>query len=1021
MNEDPKLIMKRFEEAALSSILEASSDWQKYHNGRLKEFNRIIKSISEQIKADKKFELSIEDAWKILELNFIELLTWVESLSYSDKDQSQREFVMHWLEKFQLLLNEFPQEIEIPVTEEFWKPVSTDSLPDRIWKFNKRLKRRSVKINLKIKNFFRKLARKLPKELPVHTRKFDLYHFLTDHVERPVVEYILKEWQIFLRSASLQFARLQSDVERLKEKGITLEKLKSYTDEEKKELRIPVTIFDEILEELRISEIDSTLLKSEAQSRFSQNFENVLTRFYSNWELAGTFLHPVKTFEKNGFNKQWAFLEKSFKKIREAWDLHFRGIREEWQNSLELSILQLKLSQIYKSTIRRLYDQIERKMQPSIKEVIDLLSKSAEKLRAPKSAKALKQAITTENRDLIKELRYVKLPHVLDMIVQTQIIQILENYSSEFDKARGILSKEHVIFVYRDDENTPPKSKIDDIPLKELVDTEILSRFSDKYNKFIDTIRENLESISRTISEIDQVVEFNLEAGLNLITQDDSESNFSEAQKVVLGGFERAEKLFNDLLSQSVSIAEECNLQLFERSLEFEHEIQNLADNEKIFDLKLRFARAKTEERIREYRHKAITFVKSILPVIFVFVTGNFKKIWGGYSKFRKITGLVKPETVIEDQLSVFLSDTQTQVSKLPYVYQRLFRFEPLDDERFYAGRNSEMEMIENEFNDWQNGQYASTVLIGERGSGRTTLMKFAEKKYFQNHGMILLDILDKSYTNQDLLVLLKNAFKTENIADLDEFEEWILNSKEKHICIVENIQNLFIRVVDGFESIERFLLLVSRTHGKIFWLLSCTLYSWNYLDKVISISRFFNKEIFLGALPMSEMQSIILKRHRVSGYNLEFEDNESIRASRKFKKLTTDKDRQNFLKILFFDQLNDLSSGNVTVAMLYWLRSIKEILSDKIILTADINVDYSFLYGFPAEDLFTLGAIFQHETLSPKIHALIFHQNSQHSLLQLTRMENLGLIIKKERGYQIHPFLYRPLMRILKAKNIIQ
>ncbi|MGD9899780.1 MAG: hypothetical protein AB7T22_11710, partial [Calditrichaceae bacterium] len=858
-------------------------------------------------------------------------------------------------------------------------------------------------------------------ELPVQTRKFVLYDFHTDHIVRPVVEYILQEWQLFLKSVSLQFAGLQSGVEGLKEKGITLEKLKSYTEEEKKELRVPAAIFDELLDEIHVSAINSDILKSDVQNRFNQNFENVLTRFHSNWELAGTFLHPVKTYEKNGFNKQWAFLEKSFKKIREAWDLHFKGIREDWQNSLELSILQLKLSQIYKSTIRRLYDQIEKKMQPSIKDVIDLLSKSAEKLRAPKSAKALKQAITTENRDLIKELRYVKLPHVLDMIVQTQIIQILENYSSEFDKARGILSEEHVIFVHRDDENTPPKSKIDDIPLKELVDTEILSQFSGKYKKFISTIRENLESISRTISEIDQVVEFNLEAGLNLINQDDSGSNFNEAQKVVLGGFERAEKLFNDLLSQSVSIAEECNLQLFERSLEFEQEIQNLADNEKIIELKIRFARAKTEERIREYRHKTITFVKSILPHIFVFVTTNFKKIWGGYSRFRKITGLVKPETVIEDQLSVFLSDTQKQVAKLPYVYQRLFRFEPLEDERFYAGRNAEMSMIEYEFTDWQNDQYASTVLIGERGSGRTTLIKFAEKKYFLNHNMITLDILEKSYTNNDLLLLLKKAFKTDDINSLDEFEEWILQGKEKHVCVVENIQNLFVRVVDGFESIERFLLIVSRTYGKIFWLVSCTLYSWNYLDKVINISRFFNKEIFLGPLPMAELQSIILKRHRVSGYNLEFEDNESIRSNRKFKKLTSDKDRQNFLKTLFFNQLNDLSSGNVTVAMLYWLGSIKEILSDKIILAADIDMDFSFLYGFPAEDLFTLGAIFQHETLSPNIHALIFHQNSQQSFMQLTRMENLGLIIKKERGYQIHPFLYRPLMRILKAKNIIQ
>ena len=71
-------------------------------------------------------------------------------------------------------------------------------------------------------------------------------------------------------------------------------------------------------------------------------------------------------------------------------------------------------------------------------------------------------------------------------------------------------------------------------------------------------------------------------------------------------------------------------------------------------------------------------------------------------------------------------------------------------------------------------------------------------------------------------------------------------------------------------------------------------------------------------------------------------------------------------------------------------------------------------------EELFTLGAILQHEMLNAEAHARVFHQDVEQSVLLLNNLANKGILIEKPVGYFIHPFLYRPVVLVLKSKNII-
>lgn len=132
------------------------------------------------------------------------------------------------------------------------------------------------------------------------------------------------------------------------------------------------------------------------------------------------------------------------------------------------------------------------------------------------------------------------------------------------------------------------------------------------------------------------------------------------------------------------------------------------------------------------------------------------------------------------------------------------------------------------------------------------------------------------------------------------------------------------------------------------------------------------------------------------------------------------DEARQEFLRRMLFEQLNEFASGNITVAMLFWLRAIREISKQKVVLSPAIDFDHSFLQRLPEGELFTLGALLHHETLTAEQHALVFRQSPADSYMMFEQLRNKGIVLATPNGYLINQLLYRPLVRLLTAKNIL-
>lgn len=1001
------------------------SSWEKTHKSQLEAFLEIQKTCLQKLNQLIASDFHSSALWRELETTIEQLLEQTESLQYIDDDGSTARFREAWKERFHETLKDVPPSFKRTIPKKYWQARVDDSARIRLWKGLKKSQIWLAETTLNLLNKVRTLFRKPPLPPFRIKRTIPVHSFLDLHYNLPIARFLLEAWQKFLQQIAIQLYQMHETTEETVNELLCLEDLKAINLEHDAEKLIPK--LQKAKE--RLPSLDSFFeslekYKAENKEQFESYVRQLQKDIEHDWEYAGTYILPNRKFTGKKITPRWTSLDRVFDKSKNAWVKHFNGEREDWNKDLELSHLQVRISQICVETLHSIKSKINDQVLPAFTEPNKMLADSLQKFQeiSVKKEAELRSEILTENRLMLRSLRQEKLPHTIDTLLQAQLLKTLDNYLSRVKHAAENLPNQHRIFRRQDLKGLPPDSEFVDISLKDLVLEEIYRGLAQEYETFTKDVQHRLDKIVREIAETDQIVEFNLEAALELLEKSKEADVLEEAQKVVIEGLERAQSQLDGLVEQIQQVAELSQETLLQTTFEFESQVRQLADNEKIMALKLRLAKAKTQEELRGYRKKVLWTIKSAFPSVLSVLTGYLKKFQSRYSRLRRITGLEPVTADVEERLSQFILGTEKRIVGLPYVYERLFRIHPLSDERFFEGRNADLERIKQEFDLWQAGQYGVTALVGEKGSGKTTLLNFATKQVFNKFPVLRIELAGYTIsTEEGLFLFFKDIFQEKEIGNLDELENKLMTLDSQKVIIVEDIQNLFLRTVDSFEALERFLLLVSRTHEKIYWIMTCTLYSWRYIDKVINISKFIQRAISLGGLTSEDIENIVLKRHRVSGYKLLFEATQDIVNSKKFKKLTTDESRQKFLKDIYFRQLNDLAAGNISVTMMFWLSAINKIEQDTMIMSLARDHNFSFLSQLPADELFTLAALLQHEMMTVEEHAQVFHQDIRQSLLLLNRMTNRGILYEKSNGnYQVNFLLYRAVVQALSMKNIL-
>ena len=553
-------------------------------------------------------------------------------------------------------------------------------------------------------------------------------------------------------------------------------------------------------------------------------------------------------------------------------------------------------------------------------------------------------------------------------------------------------------YLRRDEEQ-----ETESISPADLISFEIKPDFIQVFPAFKRKIIEHTQQMLILLETAPSITIFSIESAIQLHNE---KGNAENTNTICLEGIERSKTKLHEIktLNKAFFTAELINLQ---NSIEtLVDSVTEITNNESAFQIKIRIVRAKAILRSKEFKAKIKQRILNFWPIIVEKAKQLSVFIEISSQKIAKTFALNKTKEYISTDISNYLNTTQTAISTLPYVYQRLFSFEPLETFELFVERAAPMESLTEAFNHWNQEKFSSVILIGEKGSGKTTFVRKFIKANARDENIFVFNRKDEDESPINHLNTIKEkALFTK------------ANSEEKKIIIIDGLECFFETKIGGFDVLMQLFQLISDTKKNIFWLVSVHSVSWEFLDKSVEASNYFGYHIYLNDLEYDELVNLIVYRHNLSGYKIQYIEQEN-KKSRISKTLEED-EKQEVLKAAFFNELNKIVQGNILQAYIYWMRSAK-LIENTIWISLDHQLNFDFVRSIPYPKLILLKSILINNGLNINALSSVFRIEKDSAELQLKQLTDDGILNNIKGRYNINSLIYKQLIKHLNNVNLL-
>ncbi len=726
----------------------------------------------------------------------------------------------------------------------------------------------------------------------------------------------------------------------------------------------------------------------------------------------------VEIIESDDYNKK-----ANIKKAVDHLKANLNVSREKWYNTIFLLSedwkLDLEIHSFRFYILKEYFDfsnVIHTKLTNPVEETMKLMKSAMHELKA--EYKTTKGISTTDFEKYFTKLKIdfkrkfiLKLVPALNEIIHNAgISRAIDNIESDSENRFEEISKKRYLIKNPEYNRPIERSEFESISPSEMVGYEIMPKLKAVFPEMKTAFINHVQSFEKNVKEIPEIVDFNIESSISYYVK---EQKVDEALKIGIEAIERAENKLNDLLTLQNSFVTQ-EVEILKHSIEkFISEINAIADNQSALQIKVRVAKLKAIEKSKAIRSKVFKQIRNFIPVgmyyakkIFIFLRQSTLKISKQFSLEEKIN-------FITSDISDFLNATEKAINQLPYIYQQLFQNEPLKSFELYVGRNKPMDDLTNAYKKWKEGKFAPVVIIGEKGSGKTTIINRFLKTKIQNEKIVFLDLHEVNKSPEEFFYEIE-ASVVQMTGSKGNIER-----EHNNILVLDGLARLFSAEINGFTYLLKTMKLITENHSSIFWIISSHLYSWNYIDKSFKISDYFGYHIKLTELTSDDLKHIIEKRHNMSGYQLIYEQTPSKKSIVNLKKLKTEITQEE-LEYNYFKSMTEFNKNNLSQAFLYWLRSTTKVENNVIYIRQINEMDNNFIKSISQPKLLILRNILIHNGITCENHSHIFGQELEMGKLHLDQMLEDGLLIKKQDYYLVNPLIYSHIVQELYIQNLL-
>ncbi|WP_320168365.1 hypothetical protein [Mangrovibacterium marinum] len=755
---------------------------------------------------------------------------------------------------------------------------------------------------------------------------------------------------------------------------------------------------------LRLADIEDSL--EERMTLLKQFFagidEQLDEQFIRLSEKAGTIEFSNKRISAKKIARGKAKVFKQLDGLLEAELLVFFAIGEHWRLKLQNRSLIFRFNEQSAENASVLLEQINQTLKPAF----ILLKKELSGF-----ASVDKQQWAPEKLETVSEYVEKQIPGLVQLVYQARLVNVFDRPLVQLEEAVG-KSAEMYQFAAPAFAAKPVSRKLfHKIATRELIRGGILEPLKKEFDSERKKLLVLVQKLTTNLEEIRYTTNYSVDFYR-------SQQGTEEAAGELKAGLERTVKKADEMMAYLAAMAQlvEAVFQqqgkLFTEQLIQYFEPQHLQRTEK--KNQRREAAARRKALMQQYFKKSVSLAKHYFHLLKSLHSAFYHR----YFNLKSLLGISYVSEPISTELSNYLSETKQAIARLPLMYQKLYENVPLTEDRFYTPRRPEMQQLNAAFANWQDGRFSPVCLVGEQGSGTTTLFNFFEQSIAAKYPTIRLALNENQVEDHRLFELLRTLSNDTVVTDIDELIDQINRSNERRVVFLENIHNLFLRNSGDFGNLFLLFKLISQTNQQIFWVTSCYLYSWKLLNYTNSIAAYFAHIIEFSPFSSDQIRDLILKRHQLSGFSLRFLEPEGFSPKRNFLKMD-DEQQQTFLKDVFFEELGAYAQSNLRLAFIYWLRAISQVENGEISIRTK-RIDFSFLNSLKTPELTTLHSILIHGGLGQKEHSRIFRCSTEASFRSLMVLTDDGLLEKQGAIYRINPLVYRVLVSQLKSLNFI-
>ncbi|MFH2204311.1 MAG: hypothetical protein ABIJ96_14425 [Elusimicrobiota bacterium] len=391
--------------------------------------------------------------------------------------------------------------------------------------------------------------------------------------------------------------------------------------------------------------------------------------------------------------------------------------------------------------------------------------------------------------------------------------------------------------------------------------------------------------------------------------------------------------------------------------------------------------------------------------------------------------GIKKPQIELS-QATLEEATIEFALKNTPLLYRRLFRFEPLTDEDFLTGCEKFMPAMRAIRQRFNSGLSAAVAVIGPVGLGKTSFTRCALQRHFPDQKPAWIQLQKHLSSESDFVELISTSIGwstpvRENA--LPNLVSAIRALPDRPVFVIEGGSMLHLRRVGGFDAVRSLFSLLSNTEGKACWIITFSQAGWDYLDRTFDIFKRFDSCIMLRGLDRTELESALMARHEVSGYDLEFTEGPSLSADIRWK-LRQAKDREKRQAILceeFFDTLHAAAGRNLHAALYYWLRSTQSEGRRKVHVAPLSPFRKEILGDLTLSELFGMLYTLEHDHLTAPLLSQLLRSPLTESRTLLDYLTHRRILsCRREEGaeprYAPNPILLGPVLEALRDKNFI-